>query len=91
MKTQIDTAALVAQFLAKGKTVTVVATGLVAIEKPGAIWAASLEGKRIAGDATRLSRESEARHHAQVDAYTAAKADGWSTSDAQDYAQHAEV
>lgn len=91
MKQQNTTADLVAQFLAQGKTVTVVATGLVAIEKPGAIWAATLEGKRVAGDAVRMSRESEARHHAQTDAFAAARADGWTVSNAQDYAQNAEV
>ncbi len=91
MKQQNTTADLVAQFLAQGKTVTVVAAGLVAIESKTELYRAMREGGRVAADSVREARAAESLHHTQIDAYTAAKADGWSTAAAQDYAQNAKV
>jgi hypothetical protein len=91
MKKQIDSALLIAQFAAKGGVVTRVEPGVRAIASDRTIYAAMREGVRAKADAMVDADRAEARHHAHVDAFTAAKADGWSTSDAYDYAQKAKV
>lgn len=50
MKTKIDTAALIAQFAAKGGIVKIVPTGVRAIESDRTIYAAMRNGERARAD-----------------------------------------
>jgi hypothetical protein len=85
----MDLEAMKAAFLAKGGAVTRVESGVRAIESDRTIYAAMREGKRAVADTVRESRESESRWEAQVGAYHAARADGWSQTAAMDYAESA--
>jgi hypothetical protein len=85
----MDLEAMKAAFLAKGGAVTRVESGVRAIESDRTIYAAMREGKRAAADSVAMTRASESRWEAQVGAYHAAKADGWSDDAARDYADHA--
>jgi len=85
----LDLEALKAEFAARGGQVTRVAAGTRAIESDRAIYRAMREGGRVAADAVEMARASEARFERQQEAYRAARFDGWSQSDALDYAQQA--
>lgn len=50
MKSKIDTASLIAQFAAKGGNVTIVPTGVRAIESDRTIYAAMRNGERARAD-----------------------------------------
>jgi hypothetical protein len=89
MKNQNAYADMIAAFAAKGGQVAKVAEGARAIESDRTIYAAMREGKLAAADSVVYARESESRHEAQVGAFHAARADGWSMADAQDYAANA--
>ena len=85
----MDLEALKAQFAARGGKVTVVETGLRAIESDRAIYRAIRDGGLVASDAVESARASEARWERQQDAFRAAKYDGWTDADAFDYSQNA--
>lgn len=85
----LDLDALKAEFAARGGKATVVAQGTRAIESDRAIYRAMREGGRVAADAVRETRNSEARYERQQEAYRAARYDGWSQSAALDYAGEA--
>lgn len=87
MKTQIDTAALIAQFQARGGKVQVIAEGTRAIENDRDIYRAMREGKKAQADSIRLAAESEARWHRQHDAFTEGRLNGMSTADAHRQSQ----
>jgi hypothetical protein len=89
-KLSFDLAAATAAFAAKGGKVETVAQGARAIESDRTIYAAMREGKRAVADSVAMTRESESRWEAQVGAYHAAKADGWSSANARDYAESAQ-
>ena len=86
---EMDIAAMVAAFEAKGGKVQKVSEGERAIESDRAIYAAMRNGGRVAADVVRTDRESERLAHAQRDAFDAAKYDGWTNDDAYQYAQEA--
>lgn len=88
-KISFDLSALTADFAAKGGKIQTVAAGVRAIESDRTIWKAIHEGTRVAADAVEMTRASESKFERQVQAFHAAKADGWSNGDAQDYAQNA--
>jgi hypothetical protein len=88
-KVAMDLEAMKAAFAAKGGAVTRVESGVRAIESDRTIYAAMRDGKRAVADSVAMTRESESRWEAQVGAYHAAKADGWSADNARDYADHA--
>lgn len=69
MKTQIDTAALIAEFQARGGKVQVIAEGARAIENDRTIYKAMREGVRAKADGVAIAEEAEARWHRQVDYY----------------------
>lgn len=85
----LDLEALKAEFAARGGKVTRVADGERAIESDRTIYAAMREGVRAKADSTVQAARSEARWERQQEAYRAARYDGWSQSDAMDYAEHA--
>lgn len=82
MKQQIDSAALIAQFQARGGTVTRVAEGVRAIENDGTIYKAMREGVRAQADHIVAAAASESRWHRQHDAFTEGRMNGMSTADA---------
>jgi hypothetical protein len=82
----MDLEAMKAAFVAKGGAVTRVESGVRAIESDRTIYRAMREGKRASADAVAMTRKSESRHEAQVGAFHAARADGWSYEDAMEYA-----
>ena len=84
-KVSMDLEAMKAAFAAKGGQVTRVDAGVRAIESDRTIYAAMREGKRAAADSVRESRKSESRHETMIGAYHAARAMGWSHSDALEY------
>ena len=84
-KLSFDLAAMTAAYAAKGGKVETVATGARAIESDRTIYAAMREGTRAVADSVAQTRRSESRWEAQVGAYHAAKADGWSDSAALEY------
>jgi hypothetical protein len=88
-KVSFDLDALKAQFAAKGGKVAVVESGVRAIESDRTIYAAMREGKRAVADADRAYHKAESRHETMIGAYHAARADGWSTQAAHDYAESA--
>ena len=90
-KISMDLEAMKAAFAAKGGTVTRVESGVRAIESDRTIYAAMREGTRARADAIVSAERAESQYHARVDAYTAAKADGWSNAAAQGYADHAKA
>jgi hypothetical protein len=81
--------ALKAQFAAKGGKATVVESGVRAIESDRTIYAAMREGKRAMADAVVETHAMESLFERQQQAFHAAKADGWSTQAAHDYAESA--
>jgi hypothetical protein len=85
----MDLEAMKAEFAARGGKVTRVQEGERAIENDRTIYAAMREGKRAVGAVAEISSASEARFERQQEAFRAAKYDGWSNSDALDYAQEA--
>ncbi len=85
-KVAMDLDAMKAAFAAKGGQVTRVESGVRAIESDRTIYAAMREGKRAAADSVREARKSESRHETMIGAYHAARAMGWSYSDALEYA-----
>lgn len=76
MKKQFDSAALIAQFAAKGGTVQKIETGVRAIESDRTIYAAMREGTRATADVIAQARASEARYHAEHDAAAEARYNG---------------
>ena len=87
--TQIDTAGLIAAFLAKGGNIQAVPEGTRAIASDRTIYAAMREGKLAAADSLVQGRADEAQIDRQCDAYRAAKIAGWTDENALDYAEHA--
>jgi hypothetical protein len=85
----MDLEALKAQFAARGGKVTVVETGLRAIESDRAIYRAIRDGGLVASDAVESARASESDWERQQDAFRSAKYDGWTDAAALDYAQQA--
>jgi hypothetical protein len=85
----MDLEALKAEFAARGGKVTRVESGARAIESDRAIYRAMREGGRVAADAVRESRDSEALSERKQEAYRAARFDGWSQSAALEYANEA--
>ena len=81
----MDLEAMKAEFAARGGKVQVVESGKRAIESDRTIYRAMREGKRASADAVRESRASESRHETMIGAYHAARAMGWSHSDALEY------
>lgn len=88
-KVSFDLDALKAQFAAKGGKATVVESGKRAIESDRTIYAAMREGKRAMADAVAETHALEALFERQQQAFHAARADGWSTEAAHDYAESA--
>jgi len=84
-----DLEALKAQFAARGGNVNRVNEGVRAIKSDRAIYRAMREGGRVAADAVEIARASEARFERQQEAYRAARYDGWSQTEALDYAESA--
>lgn len=84
-KLSFDLAAMTAAYAAKGGKIETVAQGARAIESDRTIYAAMREGKRATADSVRESRKSESRHETMIGAYHAARAMGWSHSDALEY------
>ena len=89
-KVALDLDAMKAAFAARGGKATVVESGVRAIESDRTIYAAIREGKRAVADSAALTRESESLWEAQVGAFHAAKADGWTSANAHDYAESAQ-
>jgi hypothetical protein len=85
----LDLDALKAQFAARGGKVSVVEPGVRAIASDRKIYAAMREGVRAKADEVAAADAAEARYFRKVEAFTAARMDGWSLSDTQDYAEHA--
>ena len=88
-KVSFDLDALKAQFASRGGKVAVVESGKRAIESDRTIYAAMREGKRASADSVRESRQSESREERRHEVFHAARADGWSTEAAHDYAESA--
>ena len=84
-KLSFDLSAMTAAYTAKGGKIETVAQGARAIESDRTIYAAMREGKRATADSVRESRKSESRHETMIGAYHAARAMGWSHSDALEY------
>jgi hypothetical protein len=84
-KLSFDLAAMTAAYTAKGGKIESVAQGARAIESDRTIYAAMRAGKRAQADSVRESRAAESRHEIMIGAYHAAKAMGWSDSDALEY------
>lgn len=89
MKVQLDTAALIAQFAAKGGSVSVIPSGVRAIESDRTIYAAMREGKKAVADSVRESSNAEYRHHLWADTYHSARLSGQGVGDSTDYADSA--
>jgi hypothetical protein len=88
-KVSFDLDALKAQFAAKGGKVAVIDSGIRAIESDRTIYAAMREGKRAMADAVVEAHAMESLFERQLQAFLAAKAVGWSTQAAHDYAESA--
>lgn len=88
-KMAMDLDAMKAAFAAKGGQVTRVESGVRAIESDRTIYAAMREGKRAAADGVRESRAAESRHETVIGAYHAARAMGWSHTNAMEYGETA--
>lgn len=88
-KVAMDLDAMKAAFAARGGKATVVASGTRAIESDRTIYAAMRNGTRATADAVRIDRDAESRDERRHEAFHAAKADGWSTANAYDYADSA--
>jgi len=88
-KLSFDLAAMTAAFTAKGGKVETVAQGARAIESDRTIYNAMRNGTLASADSVTIARQSESRWEAQVGAYHAAKADGWTDANASDYATNA--
>jgi len=88
-KVSFDLDALKAQFAAKGGKVAVIDSGVRAIESDRKIYAAMREGVRAVADSVAMDRASESREERRHEAFHAARADGWSTHAAHDYAESA--
>jgi hypothetical protein len=76
MKKPLDTATMMAEFLAKGGQVTKVDAGVRAIESDRTIYNAIRNGAKAVADDVAMCRASEQRYHRQHDAATEARMNG---------------
>jgi hypothetical protein len=88
-KVSFDLDAMKAQFAAKGGKVAVIESGVRAIESDRTIYAAMREGVRAVADSVAMDRDAESREERRHEAFHAARADGWTTANAHDYAESA--